>query len=55
MERTILQIEQQLDNIIETTDTGLENQSFFNAQKLPDIKQSILPAKFIMQRMLRVE
>jgi len=53
MEQSLLNIEQQIDD--KATDTGLENQSFFNTLKEPDTKQSIISTKFIMQRMLRVE
>jgi len=55
MEQSIEHIEQQLEHIIEATDKGLDDQSFFYASEQPDIKHRILPAKFIMQRMMRVE
>lgn len=55
MEQSIVQIEQQLEHIIETTDEGLDDQSFFYVSEQLDIKHRTIPTKFIMQRMLRVE
>lgn len=55
MEQSVIHIEQQLEHIIEATDEGLDDQSFFYASEQPDIKYRTIPAKFIMQRMMRVE
>jgi hypothetical protein len=55
MEQSIVHIEQQLEHIIEATDEGLDDQSFFYASEQPNIKHRTIPTKFIMQRMLRVE
>jgi hypothetical protein len=55
MEQSIVHIEQQLELTIDTTDKGLDDQSFFYAPEQAEIKHRTLPTKFIMQRMLRVE
>jgi hypothetical protein len=54
VEKSRAHIEQPLETTIDTTDKGLDNQSFFNTLALepPSIK---IPTEFIMQRMLKLE
>lgn len=52
MEKSKAHIEQPLEPTNETTDKGLDDQSFFYTSEQPDVK---IPTEFIMQRMLKVE
>lgn len=52
MEQPIATIEQPLETLHETSDKGLDDQSFFDALEQQKVKPH---TQFIMQRMLRFE